>query len=190
MELADGIKEGDGDRVIRCWKLLMIVFHNSNRKNYAKEAALLLDQYHYLLTSQQAEQVIYSRFVNTAGLPGRNISADLHMEHLNRTLKSGIGALGSNKTEGAIVRLSKAIGTISPVLENFDDNNGIHHHHTRHKQASMKKDIHKVVADINKAKIFSTITGRKYSTFPNPKSLIHKVPEKDLLSWIQIHLSK
>ena len=54
------------------------------------------------------------------------------MEHLNRTLKSGIGALGSNKTEGAIVRLSKAIGTISPVLENFDDN-GIHHHHTRGK---------------------------------------------------------
>lgn len=112
------------------------------------------------------------------------------MEHLNRTIKSGIGALGSNKTEGAIVRFSKAIGTICPVLENFDDINGIHHHHTHHAQTSMKKDVYKVVADINRSKLFSTVSGRKYSTFPNPKSLLHKKPEKELLRWIRTHLSK
>ena len=32
LELTDAIKEGDGDRVLRCWKYLLIIFHNSNRK--------------------------------------------------------------------------------------------------------------------------------------------------------------
>ena len=190
MEFADGIKEGDGERVIRCWKFLMVIFHNSNRNNYAKEAALLLYQYQYLLSPRQAEQVIYSRFVNSTGIPGGNISADLHMEHLNRTLKSGIGALGSNKTEDTIVRLSKAIGTLGPVLDNFDEVNGVNHHHTRHTQASMMTDIHKAITDINKAKLFGAIAGRSYSTFPNPRSLLHKAPKEDLLSWIKGILPK
>lgn len=69
MEFADAIKEGDGDRVC------LMVIHNSDCRNYAKEAALLLYQLQYLLSPQQAERVLYDRFVNTAGLPGRNISS-------------------------------------------------------------------------------------------------------------------
>ena len=46
------------------------------------EAFHLLAQYHIVLPPRLAEGVKWSRFVNTCGLPGHNISCDLHMEHL------------------------------------------------------------------------------------------------------------
>ena len=42
----DAIKEGDGERIIRYWKFLLVVFKSSNCRNYAKEAVNLLLQYH------------------------------------------------------------------------------------------------------------------------------------------------
>jgi hypothetical protein len=72
----------------------MLILHNSNRKNYAIEAVLLLHQLQYILSPQEAEQLLFNRFLNTNGLPGRNISSDLHMEQLNRLIKNGINDLG------------------------------------------------------------------------------------------------
>ena len=45
----DSIREGDGDRILRYWKMLLIVFKSSNNHNYAKEAVNILLQYHYTL---------------------------------------------------------------------------------------------------------------------------------------------
>ena len=49
---------------------------------------LFLFQYLYQLSERQKEQLIWSHFVNTQGREGANIPADLHMEHLNRWLKT------------------------------------------------------------------------------------------------------
>ncbi|XP_019861291.1 PREDICTED: uncharacterized protein LOC109589693 [Amphimedon queenslandica] len=187
LEFSDAVKEGDGDRVLRCWRYFLIIFHNAHRKNYAKESIHLLHNYQYLLTPQQAEQMKYNRFVNTSGFPGRNISADLHMEHLNREVKSCIAFLQSNKSEQAIVRIGKAIGTLAPVLEQFDSINDIETHHTRHKTASMKKDILHVVDHINTCNVFSEIPGRKLNCFLNISSLLHKKSKTELISYIKTH---
>lgn len=40
--MVNAIREGDGERVLRLWKVLLIIFRKSGHKNYAKEAALLL----------------------------------------------------------------------------------------------------------------------------------------------------
>lgn len=53
--------------------------------------------------------------MNTHGHCGKNISADLHMEHLNRVCKDAVTYLGANKTPNAIVRIGKAVGTISNI---------------------------------------------------------------------------
>ena len=63
----DAIKEGDGMRVLDYYRYLMPIFINSGRRNYAIEAFNLLYQYHYDLPPQQAQQLIWSRFINTAG---------------------------------------------------------------------------------------------------------------------------
>lgn len=45
MNYYDGIKEGDGLRIMRIWKYLMLIFRQTKHRNYAKEAALLLISY-------------------------------------------------------------------------------------------------------------------------------------------------
>ena len=188
LEFADAVKEGDGDRLIRCWRCLLIIFCNSNRKNYAKEAILLLYQFGYVLSPQQTEQLLYNRFINMNGVPGRNILSDLYMEHLNRQLKNSIGALGSRKTENSIIRCGKAIGTIAPVLEQFDKINNVTEHHTLHKATEMKKDLVRIVNHMNKCKIFTMTEGRRYPTFPNPRCLLHKQTENELISWTKMNM--
>ena len=98
LEYSDAIREGDGDRVLRCWRYMLPMFISSGRKNYANEAMKLLWQHQYALSPRQAAQLLSSRFVNVHGLPGCNIPADLHMEHLNRVCKEAIKGLGANKT--------------------------------------------------------------------------------------------
>ena len=85
MEFADAIREGDGGRVLRCWKYMLPIFLASGNKNYACEAANFLLQHTYLLSPWQSAQLLWSRFVNVHGQPGRNIPVDLHMEHLTKT---------------------------------------------------------------------------------------------------------
>ena len=120
LEFADAVKEGDGKRIIRCWRYLMVIFRAANRKNYAKEAFHLLYEYQYVLSPSQKEQLLYSRFINIRGKLGSNISADLHMEHLNREVKQCNTSLKSNKDENSILRVGKALGRLSPVLNGFD----------------------------------------------------------------------
>ena len=106
LEYKDAIREGDGTRVLRCWKYLLLFFRASGHTNYTIEAFTLLSQYYYLFPPQLAQQLMWSRFVNTTGQKGHNIAADLHMEHLNRMCKDAVRQLGANKTPKAIVMVS------------------------------------------------------------------------------------
>lgn len=190
MEFADGVKEGDGERVLRCWRYFMVAFRNSNRKNYALEAVQLLYQYHYVMSPQLSEEMIFARFINVRGFPGRNISMDLHMEHLNREIKNGIDHLGCNKTKSAITRLGKVIGSLTPILNNFDEENDVKEHHTRHKAPSDKDEVYKIVDHLKKHKVFCYCDGRKYSYFRNVfTSLLHKSKENELVAWITTHIN-
>ena len=107
MEFCDAIREGDGERVLRCWKFLLPIFKNSGRKNYSLEALHFLYQYEFLLPPQQAERLLWSRFVNTHGIIGHNIPGDLYLEHLNRLCKGAVNDKGSNKGEKAFTFVGK-----------------------------------------------------------------------------------
>jgi len=83
----DAIHEGDGECVLTYWKFLAVVFKVTRQTNYFKEAVLLQLQYHYLLPKREAEQLQWSRFVNTVGRADYNISCNLHI-YIYRTLES------------------------------------------------------------------------------------------------------
>ena len=112
LEFSDGIREGDGFRILRCWRFLMLVFKASRHKNYSIEALNLLCQYHFFLSPRQAQQLLWSRCINTHGVPGCNIPADLFMEHLNRICKLAVVNLGANKTPSALERIGKSLGVL------------------------------------------------------------------------------
>ncbi len=115
-EYGDAIKEGDGSRILRCWQYLLPMFLSCGRCNYAIETMHTLMKHDYLLSSREANELLWGRFINVHGLPARNIPNDLHNEHLNRTCKTPLKNLGPNKTAQCITRIGRAIGTMVPVL--------------------------------------------------------------------------
>jgi len=106
-------------------------------------------QHDFLLPDHQALELIWSRFINTHGKPGKNIPNDLHCEHLNRLCKTSIKGIGANKTEKCITRVAKALGTLDPVLKQFDVNNG------HHSIARSDKDTNMVIGELQSKSIFS-----------------------------------
>ena len=116
----DAIREGDGERIIRYWKFLFIIFKSSSCHNYAKEAVTFLLQYYYNLTPRQRSQLLWSRCVNTRGVPGANIPCDLHMEHLNRRLKIVIKNLGINVNPKLIQKAGETIGVVQHICKIFE----------------------------------------------------------------------
>ena len=137
MEFADAIREGDGGRVLRCWKYMLPIFLASGNKNYACEAANFLLQHTYLLSPQQSAQLLWSRFVNVHGQPGRNI-----VIFINKIAKDALNSLGSNKSQKSIQWIGRAIGTLSPVMDNFDAINNVS---SKQKKLKAKKDIQIVI---------------------------------------------
>ena len=81
MQLNDTEKEGDGERCLINWKLLMLYFRARKRgMKYAFEAMHLITFTKALLTERQAHRVIHGQFVNTKGGVGNNLPNDLKME--------------------------------------------------------------------------------------------------------------
>ncbi len=142
LAFSDAIKEGDGLRVLRCWKYLLPIFKSSGRKNYSIEVRNMLNQYEYTLTPRLSQELLWNRFINTHSVRGCNILCDLYLEHLNRLCKDSVRNLQANKTEKAIVRVGKTLGTIAPVVDNYDNVNNVTHASGHHKVPSSKKDIH------------------------------------------------
>lgn len=157
LEYDDAVKERDGNRVIRCWRYLLPIFLASSRTNYSTEVTLLF-QIEHLLSPRLKQQLIWSRFINVHGRAGKNIPMDLHMEHLNAIAKGAIKNLGAEKTENSIVRAGRAIGTISPVLLQFDEDNNVSRVSGVHRVAKYTKDVEIVVKELQRAQVFSLST--------------------------------
>ncbi len=63
MNFFDAIKEGDGKRVIRCWKFQLPYLRNdSGSPKYALEALNIFLQIHGLLPAQDSHSLIWNRF--------------------------------------------------------------------------------------------------------------------------------
>ena len=182
MEFQDAIREGDGLRVFRCWKFLMLFYRASGHTNYAMEALHLLCQYKYLLPERLAEQLICERFVNTQGSPGANIPSDLHMEHLNRMCKDALSNLGANKTPKAIERVGKALGPLHDFLQHFDKITEVHTGGSSHTTRSESLDLQKIVEELKKNNVCDFIPGRAHQSFPkytcNPYKSLNKRKRK------------
>ncbi len=188
LEFSDAIKEGDGKRVLRCWRYLLPLFKSSGRTNYSVEVLNMLCQYQYKLTPHQAQELIWSRFISTHSAPGRNIPEDLHQEHLNRVCKDAVKGLSANKTEVAIDRVGKALGTLSPVLDQFDHQNKVLKPSGAHRAPIADKDRDLIIEELQKGFIFTCHLGRSHSSFPKPRDVLHSLNHDTIMDWIVKHL--
>ncbi len=165
--------------------LLFLNFKDAITKhtNYAKEALTLLTQCFVTLPPNLAKQIKWSHFINVQGLPGRNISCDLHMEHLNRVVKTAIYGLGANKTEQAITRIGRCVGKIVTVLGIFDRLAGVSEVSGSHSKRSFLKDLSKIVDQLKDVNVFSTSHSHRSFSKMGP-NLMKTLSLQYLKKWI------
>ena len=176
----DSIREGDGERILRYWKFLLVIFKSSNKRNYAKEAVNLLLQYYYLFSDRQREQLLWSRCINTRGYQGANIPGDLHMEHLNRRLKTAMRNLGANIKPRSIERAGKCIAAVHHVCEEFEEQTSSHHTSIHHPVPDFGKDFFTIVKALEEESVFVPKCKRQHASFNIQHGLMEKFT-RDLL---------
>ena len=94
----DDAVKGDGLRIVRCWKFLMLIFKAHGHPKYALAAFQMQANIHALLSPREAHQLIWNRRVSNGG---KNISLDLKLEQINNFTKELLKNLGPNITEAA-----------------------------------------------------------------------------------------
>ena len=126
MEYINSVREGDGIRILRCWRFLLVIFKATGKRKYSIQAATLLFQYnHYIFTDRMKHQLLWSRTANVHGKLGKNIAMDLYMEHLNQELKNSVSHLGANVTENTIKRVGFCLRQLIAIRNNYDRTTGL-----------------------------------------------------------------
>ena len=186
LEFRDAIREGDGERAIRCWTVMMLYFKAAQRVKYALEGFHLLAQIKALLPKRLAEEVMWNRFINTSGGLGRNISLDFHMEHMNRTYKEQISRMGSNVSSKTLDSLGQAFRQSTAVSDNLLASTNIHTPAGRHSAANTEKDESAIIKELVSSQIFEYRPGRHHASFRSIKSNVFSAIDADAyLQWLQ-----
>lgn len=192
MEFIDAIREGDGLRNLRCWRVFLPIMKATNRTNYSIEAFNLLAQHDFVLSPRAKQQIIWERTVNVSGVRGKNISCDLFMEHLNRECKGAMGSLGSNiNSSDCVTRIGKSLGGLTKITDQYDKVNNAKTESGLHLKPSDAADLAKITQELNSLSVFKFLPGREHKQFPkfisNPCKLL-KI--KDLKAWMEDKLKQ
>lgn len=114
----DAVSEGDDQRLMRQYFMLMCKADGSHSKKYALQCLYQLFLVKSLLAPQDSERFLWNRSINTLGGKGKNIALDLDMEHSNRFVKEAIRNLDPNVTENAVALISHTEGaTLSDTVD-------------------------------------------------------------------------
>ena len=185
MEFIDARAEGDGERVIRCWKLLMPLFKSAGNSKHALQALRLQMQVNVTLSPNLAHQVMWNRFVNVRGGLGRNIPCDLYYEHVNKLLKH---IIGPNLTETSLQRAARSVTALDAIAESFDVQSGVPHRTSAHSTKPDTQDVKKIMAIVMKHKLLTSMSHREHCIFPNLaiSPLAKWDVEKTKKQWIKI----
>jgi hypothetical protein len=101
----DAVSEGDGQRIIRCWKFFLLFLKNDGQRSckYAIEGLTIMCQIYILLSPRDAHRLIWNRSVKARHGLGGNIPLDLALEHYNRVSKEVIKKMGPNASNDSTI---------------------------------------------------------------------------------------
>lgn len=185
IEFRDACGEGDGERVVRCWRLFMPHFKSAGCTKYSLEALRLQIQL-ITLSPNLAHQLKWHRFVNTRGGLGMNIQCDLYNEHVNRLVKYILQNMGSNLTEKALQRAVRSVSPLFAICNHFDSESNVPTTTSAHCKKSDTQDIEKVVSLVLRQNLLQKEGSRSHQSFPNIHlNPLHNWDRKKTQTWIR-----
>ncbi len=187
--MMDAIKEGDGDRLVRCYKMILLFQYKFHHTKYAFALLLFFAKINALLSEKEAYLLIHNRFVNKKGKKGGNIALDLHMEHLNLDVKKLLRAMGGNITEAAAQRSARSMTVMNNVMDSIYEECDKSHRAGYHGSKTSTETVHSITDDLMQRNVFNYTPGREgYKSFKNFKSNIIDIDYRDFFTWAKEHL--
>ena len=190
----DAISEGDGERIVRCWKFFLPYLRNDGKgsSKYALEAFFMMCQVNALLTPRAAHELKWNRFCKNKNGAGGNIPLDLALEHHNKLIKTLMQNLGPNATnKHCLNRYIKALRVNKDVLDSFDQQVLFKRRSGEHKRRCEKADLIKLVKELVKNDAFTQKNDRKYKHFCNiADSMLHGFDMHVMFKWVNEHKKK
>ena len=188
LNFSDAISEGDGLRILRCWKffLMFLTLDGARSQNYSLEGLHLISQVYAILSPRDAHRLIWNRFVKSKYGMGGNIPLDLALEHYNRVLKEVTKKMGPNASnETAITRFCKCISVNKQLMDNFDQDCKVLKQSGLHAQNKSLSDFRKIVQELVDGNAVKCSVGRSYKYFNNcPPSILSSFNLHGMFTWI------
>lgn len=164
LELRDAIYEGDGLRIIRCWKFMLLYWRYTGHTKYTHEALQLTCAVQPCASPRIVHELMWCRTVNPHGGAGNNFPVDLFLEHLNRTLKDYLHGVGPNISSNTISASQQV--TEVDVCVHFDKVSNIRPTSLYHTSPSSSEERDKIIAQLaTESRVFDYIPGRFHHTF-------------------------
>ena len=192
MQLNDTEREGDGDRSLINWKMLMLYFRCRPRgMKYAYEAMRFITCVKALYSEKTSHRILHGQFVNPRGGEGKNYANDLKMEHCIQDNKQSMRAMQGNKTLKAVQRSSSSSYAQKEFCIHFDKECDITPDSSQHTHACTTEDIRAMISILQNNKPFEFQAGRSLHSFPHvSKSPLDKLDVSLLHNWLTNHKQK
>ena len=186
MDFIDVASEGDGERLIMCWKFFLLHFkEEKSTTKYSLEALYLLLQVYSLLPLDEAHNLVWNRTVNNKGGPGKNVALDLDLEHDNKDLKQPVKNLEPNVTVDAVTRISHGQQRSKRMLSFVDREILVKQRSGKHISADYSKDLRMIVNLLMEEFVFHHTPGRHYKSFSNfVRDPLSRLDMSNLFQWI------
>ena len=190
MDLTDARKYGDGARVIRLFKFLLLHCKAAKKPKYSYHILRTLAQVKVFLSPRLSYELTWNRFVNTSGRQDGNVEVDRVVEHHNRVFQNNCSGLRGQLTQKSVDRISRSAQQIDQLLQHVDKEmavkpKGISKHKVqRHDAVSLACELHK-------EDIFGFHPGRTHRHFQDfPVSVFKTLDAAELHYWIKSSVKK
>ena len=167
INFTDAVADGDGDRIMRCWKFLLLHFYSDGGSNKcAREALYFQLQQQAILSPRQAYRQRWNRSVSNHGDRGKNVPTDLEVEHDNNSIKEGMKKLGTNLTHAAAVtRVARMLPVARATVLNVSKECNLMERSGKHFVKTTRNDLIRIVNLPIQADAFQETPGRQCKHF-------------------------
>ena len=179
-------KLGDGDRIIRLIKYMLLYFKSLKKPKYAYQCLRLLAQVKCFLTPREAANVIWNRFSNTKGCKDSNCEHDRECEHSNLNFKICGRRLHGQVNQNTVDRISRSCQPITEALYHVDMECGTHKF-SRTQHVDQSDDVRKLIEQLKPENLFSFQGSRYHKCFPGFTGGF-KVDHDDMFVWMTTSL--
>ncbi|XP_072022559.1 uncharacterized protein [Amphiura filiformis] len=191
-EFDDGRQLGDGPRLLRTLKYMLLYFRSTGKTKYSLQVLRHLAQIKCFLTPQEAEHATWDRFVNCKGRIDSNKEMDRTIEHENRIFKTQARHLHGQVQQRTVDRISKSCQHIDKVLIMQDKATKRRSSSGKRRQPDQDEDVVQLVDHMKQERIFEVNSqGRFHQAFPGfTRGYVISVDHRNLHNWMTSSLGE